>query len=165
MSRRHAYRRQNPRRRSTRGLVRWGVVIFLIVVAAVIYFVSRPAASAPMTPLATATAAEIGLPAEISVEEAYLKYQQGAFFLDVRTQEEWDQFHIPNTTLIPLDELTTRLNELPQDRVIVVVCRSGNRSQQGRDILLQTGFSNVTSMIGGVAQWSALNYPIEGTRP
>ncbi len=161
MSRRHAYRQHAPRRRSRRGLVRWGVVLFLIVVAAVIYFVSRPSASTP----ATATATGAGLPAEISVEAAYQKYQQGAFFLDVRTQEEWDQFHIPNTTLIPLDELTTRLNEIPPGREIVVVCRTGNRSAQGRDILLQSGFANVTSMAGGVTQWSALNYPIEGTRP
>ena len=45
------------------------------------------------------------LPAEISVSEAYNKYQNSAFVLDVRTQEEWDDFHAPNTTLIPLDQL------------------------------------------------------------
>ena len=68
------------------------------------------------------------LPGQISVGEAYSKYQNGAFVLDVRTQEEWDDFHAPNTTLIPLDQLASRLNELPRDREIVVVCRSGNRS-------------------------------------
>jgi rhodanese-related sulfurtransferase len=141
--------------------VRWGVILFLVIVAAVIYYVSQPSASTPAATPTTGT----GLPAEISVEEAYQKYQQDVFFLDVRTQEEWDQFHIPNTTLIPLDQLTTRLNELPQDREIVVVCRSGNRSAQARDVLLQSGFASVTSMAGGVTQWSALNYPIEGTRP
>lgn len=161
MSRRHTYRRQAPHRRSRRGLARWGVILFLVVSVAIIYYVSRPAASVPATSRATGS----GLPAEISVEEAYEKYRQNVFFLDVRTQEEWDQFHIPDTSLVPLDELTTRLNEIPRDRTIVVVCRSGNRSRQGRDILLQAGFSNVTSMTGGVTQWSALGYPIEGTRP
>ena len=82
-------------------------------------------------------------PAEISVDQAYQMYQQGVFLLDVRTPEEWDQFHVPGTTLIPLEELPNRLNEVPRDRQIVVVCRSGNRSQAGRDILLQAGFEGV----------------------
>ena len=100
------------------------------------------------------------LPAEISVDEAYAKYPNGAFFLDVRTQEEWDQFHAPQSTLIPLDQLASRVNEVPRDRPIVVVCRSGNRSQQGRDILLQAGFPQVTSMAGGLTEWRSKGYPV-----
>jgi len=101
------------------------------------------------------------LPPEISVSEAYNKYQNGAFLLDVRTQEEWDDFHAPNSTLIPLDQLAARLNEVPRDREIVVVCRSGNRSQQGREILLNAGFQQVTSMQGGLNEWRASGYPVE----
>jgi rhodanese-related sulfurtransferase len=101
------------------------------------------------------------LPPQISVSEAYNKYQNGAFVLDVRTQEEWDDFHAPNTTLIPLDQLASRLNEIPRDKEIVVVCRSGNRSQQGRDILLDAGFPQVTSMQGGLNEWRASGYPVE----
>ena len=67
-------------------------------------------------------------------------YQNGAFVLDVRTVEEWNEFHAPDSTLIPLDQLASRLNEVPRDRQIVVVCRSGNRSQQGRDISAQCWF-------------------------
>jgi len=104
------------------------------------------------------------LATEISADQAYQKYQQGIFVLDVRTQEEWDQYHVPNTTLIPLEQLQSRLGELPKDREIVVVCRSGNRSQQGRDILLSAGFQ-AASMVGGLKDWSARGYPIEGTRP
>jgi len=102
-----------------------------------------------------------GLPSEISVGDAYTRYQNGAFLLDVRTQEEWNDFHAPNTTLIPLDQLSARLNELPRDKEIVVVCRSGNRSQQGRDILLNAGFQQVTSMTGGLNEWRASGYPVE----
>ncbi|MEW6401119.1 MAG: rhodanese-like domain-containing protein [Chloroflexota bacterium] len=102
--------------------------------------------------------------AEISVDQAYEMYQNGTFVLDVRTQEEWDEYHAPNTTLIPLDQLQSRLNELPKDQPIVVVCRSGNRSQQGRDILLAAGY-DATSMAGGLKEWSAKGYPIDGTRP
>ena len=101
------------------------------------------------------------LPAEISVGDAYAKYQSGAFVLDVRTQEEWNEFHAPNTTLIPLDQLPARLNELPRDKEIVVVCRSGNRSQEGRDILLNAGFQQVSSMTGGLNEWRASGYPVE----
>jgi rhodanese-related sulfurtransferase len=101
------------------------------------------------------------LPPEISVSEAYSKYQNGAYVLDVRTQEEWADFHAPNTTLIPLDQLPARLNEIPRDREIVVVCRSGNRSKQGRDILLNAGFQQVTSMQGGLNEWRASGYPVE----
>ena len=101
------------------------------------------------------------LPVEVSVNDAYNKYQNGAYVLDVRTQEEWDEFHAPNTTLIPLDQLPSRLSELPRDKEIVVVCRSGNRSQQGRDILLNAGFQQVTSMQGGLNEWRASGYPVE----
>ena len=101
------------------------------------------------------------LPDEITVDEAYQKYQEGVFLLDVRTQEEWDEYHAPDTTLIPLDQLEGRLDELPQDEEIVVVCRSGNRSQAGRDILRNNGFERSTSMSGGLNAWRAAGYPIE----
>ena len=104
-----------------------------------------------------------GLPATISVDEAHQKYLAGAFVLDVRTQAEWNEYHAPGTTLIPLDELPQRLDELPRGREIVVVCRSGNRSQQGRDILLKAGFKQVTSMSGGLKAWRDKGYPIEVT--
>lgn len=101
------------------------------------------------------------LPAEISIDEAHQLYEEGVFFLDVRTQEEWDEFHAPNSTLIPLDQLPNRVNELPSDEQIVVVCRSGNRSQAGRDILLDNGFDQVTSMTGGLNAWRSAGYPIQ----
>lgn len=101
-------------------------------------------------------------PAQVSVEEAYELYQQpDVFVVDVREQAEWDEYHVPNTTLIPLTELESRLGELPKDKKILVVCRSGNRSQQGRDILLSAGF-NATSMTGGLKNWYAAGYPTEG---
>jgi rhodanese-related sulfurtransferase len=119
----------------------------------------------PGSSTALPPATQTSPPLEISVQEASSQYQSGAFFLDVREQSEWDAFHIPGASLIPLGELLNRLNELPRDRQIVVVCRSGNRSKQGRDILLNAGFTNVTSMAGGVSGWSNAGYPIEGVRP
>ena len=101
---------------------------------------------------------------DISVEEAYQMYQQGTLVVDVRTQQEWDEYHIPNTTLIPLDELPNRLNELPKDKEIVVICHSGNRSKQGRDILRNAGY-NAASTNGGLLAWIDKGYPLDGTPP
>ena len=105
--------------------------------------------------------AQSALPAEINVEEAYQLVQEGAFLLDVRTQEEWDDFHAPQATLIPLDQLEGRVNEVPSDQEIVVICNSGNRSQVGRDILLDAGLPNATSVDGGMQAWRTAGYPTE----
>jgi rhodanese-related sulfurtransferase len=128
-----------------------GQLTALAVVALVVYLIAASAGGGASPALAK----------EISVDEAYEMYRAGTFVLDMRTQEEWDEYHAPNTTLIPLDQLPGRLNELPKDREILVVCRSGNRSQEGRDILLAAGF-NATSMTGGLKEWYAKGYPIEG---
>lgn len=160
-SREHRYRRRRQdtydRRYSglTAAFRRPSTQIALLLVVGLIIFLILQVGGG------TGGNASTGLPGEISVSEAFTKYQSGAFVLDVRTQEEWDEYHAPNTTLIPLDQLASRINELPKDREIVVVCRSGNRSQQGRDILLNAGFSQVTSMTGGLSEWRASGYPIE----
>ena len=99
-------------------------------------------------------------PPEITVAQAAQNRDRGAFILDVREPSEWTQFHIPGATLIPLSELSNRLGEVPKDRLVVVVCRTGHRSAQGRDILLGAGYKNVTSMAGGVTEWQAQGLPI-----
>ncbi len=101
---------------------------------------------------------------EVGVDEAYQLYQGGALILDVRTQAEWDAYHVPNAVLIPLDQLTGHLNELPRDRQIIVVCSSGACSQQGRDTLLASGL-NAASMKDGIDTWYSKGYAIEGAPP
>lgn len=80
--------------------------------------------------------------------------------LDVREPFEWEAVRIPGATLIPLGQLAQRVNEVPRDRPVVVICRSGNRSQEGRDILRRAGFTQVTSMRGGLRQWAAAGFPV-----
>jgi rhodanese-related sulfurtransferase len=111
--------------------------------------------------LIAVSAGGTSLAREVNVDQAYEMYQNGVFVLDVRTQEEWDEYHAPNTTLIPLDQLPARLSEVPKDREILIVCRSGNRSQEARDILRAAGY-NATSMSGGLREWYLRGYPIEG---
>ena len=103
--------------------------------------------------------------AEISPAQAYEKFQQGAYFLDVRSAEEWAQIHIANSTQIPLDELNNRLGELPKDHDIVVVCLSGHRSKEGLTVLQQAGFKRAFCMNGGIEAWKAAGYPVEGNAP
>jgi rhodanese-related sulfurtransferase len=99
------------------------------------------------------------LPAEVSVQQAQELVQNGAFLLDVRTQEEWNEAHVDGATFIPLDQLAQRINEIPKDRQVVAICRSGNRSAQGRDFLHSAGFTQVTSVAGGMNNWRAAGFP------
>jgi phage shock protein E len=98
---------------------------------------------------------------EITPAQAYAKYQQGAFFLDVRTQDEWNQGHIPGSTLIPLEQLQNQLSELPKGKDIVVVCLTGHRSLTGVTILQQAGFKHLSCLSGGLQAWMNANYPIQ----
>lgn len=124
----------------------WAVLLFVIVAAVAVYFALSVDTLIPSM--------DAALPLEISVSETVAKKEAGAFILDVREQEEWNAGHIAGAALIPLGSLSDRLSELPKDQEIVVVCRSGNRSAQGRDILLNAGFKKVTSMAGGMNQWA-----------
>jgi rhodanese-related sulfurtransferase len=105
-------------------------------------------------------AAPGALPLQVNTVTAATMQAEGAFILDVREPAEWAEGHIDGATLIPLGELPNRLAEVPKDRDIVVVCRSGNRSATGRDILLDAGYPAATSMSGGMNDWVADGYPV-----
>lgn len=119
-----------------------------------------PAASVPSAaPPAAARATPRPLARDVTPEEARTLAASGAFVLDVREPSEWEEFHAANTTLIPLGQLEQRLSEVPRDREVVVICRSGNRSTTGRDILAKAGYGSVTSMTGGLLAWRAKGFP------
>lgn len=101
---------------------------------------------------------------EVSVDEAYQMYQSGVLVLDVSWPAEWEEYHAPNTTLIPLDQLFNRINELPRDREVMVVSRSQTSSQQARELLRSAGI-NAVNMAGSLSEWYAKGYPIEGAPP
>jgi len=128
----------------------WGMLGVLVVIVVAVLMLQRAG---------TANKAAASLPAEISVAEAAAKRDAGAFILDVREPSEWAESHIPGATLIPLGDLAARVNEVPRDKEVVVVCRSGNRSRTGRDLLAQAGYINVTSMTGGMKDWTAAKLP------
>ena len=99
-----------------------------------------------------------GLPSEINTQTAKQMFDEGAFMLDVRTPQEWEMYHVDGATLIELDYLAGRVDEVPRDQEIIVICNSGNRSQVARDILLEAGFTNVTSIAGGIQGWMGAGY-------
>lgn len=80
--------------------------------------------------------------------------------LDVRQPEEYRAGHIQGSKLIPLGELQQRLNELPRDREIICVCRSGNRSGSATRLLTSAGFQAV-NMRGGMIRWSQAGLPVK----
>ena len=92
----------------------------------------------------------------ITAEEAkkLMDTEEGYVILDVRTQEEYDTAHIPGAILIPNTEIEARAEvELPdKDQLILVYCRSGNRSKQASEILVQLGCTNIREF-GGINDW------------
>ena len=91
--------------------------------------------------------------------EKKISQQQKPFLLDVRQPEEFRSGHIAGAKLIPLGELQARMNELPKDREIIVVCQSGSRSMSATRLLSGAGY-NVINLTGGMIAWSRSNLPV-----
>ena len=79
---------------------------------------------------------------------------QEVIIVDVRTQEEYDEGYIENAILIPNETINEAPSELPdKDAVILVYCRSGNRSRQAANKLVDLGYTNIYDF-GGIIDWS-----------
>jgi rhodanese-related sulfurtransferase len=76
--------------------------------------------------------------------------------LDVRNYDEFAYCRLADSTLIPLGELASRIEEVeaPKDAFVVVYCHHGVRSLRGAAILMAAGFENVASLSGGIEAWS-----------
>lgn len=90
---------------------------------------------------------------------ARLDGKSGPFVLDVREHHEYSSGHIPGARLIPLGALARRMKELPRDREIICVCRSGNRSRSAVRHLTSAGFQAV-NLRGGMIAWSRARRPV-----
>lgn len=84
---------------------------------------------------------------------------QDAYLLDVREREEWDAGHAPSAVHIPMSELNERVAEIPRDREVYVVCRSGGRSAQVTAALNRVGWT-ARNVDGGMRQWAAAGLPM-----
>lgn len=86
--------------------------------------------------------------------KALMDSESGYVIIDARTQEEYDQGHIPGAIMIPEYEIADRAEkELPdKDQLILVYCRSGRRSKIAAEELVKLGYTNVKEF-GGIIDW------------
>ena len=93
---------------------------------------------------------------QISMNEAaaMMAEETNYLILDVRTPEEFASGHVPNAINIPNENIgTARIRELPdEDQLILVYCRSGNRSKQASEKLAALGYTNIVEF-GGINSW------------
>jgi rhodanese-related sulfurtransferase len=124
---------------------------------------AQPAPSASSAPAEAAPAADVAnLARDIDVKTAAaLRESADVVILDVREQDEWDAGHIPGALFIPMGQVPDRLSEIPQDKTVIVQCRSGNRSNQVTTFLEEQGFTNVHNMLGGINAWQGAGLPVE----
>lgn len=91
---------------------------------------------------------------EVAADEAAALVEDGAFLLDVREQEEWDAGHAPAAVHVPMSVISGRAADIPQDRLIVCVCRSGGRSAAVTEALTRGDWEAV-NLAGGMEAWLA----------
>jgi rhodanese-related sulfurtransferase len=92
--------------------------------------------------------------------KTHMDSNQPFFILDVRQPDEFRAGHIAGAKLIPLNELRSRMGELPKDTRILCVCRSGSRSGAAVGQLNSAGF-NALNLRGGMMGWQMAGYPIK----
>ena len=95
--------------------------------------------------------------------KALMDSESGYIIIDARTQEEYDEGHIPGAIMIPEYEIADRAEkELPdKDQLILVYCRSGRRSKIAAEELVKLGYTNVKEF-GGIIDWSGETETNEG---
>jgi rhodanese-related sulfurtransferase len=105
----------------------------------------------------------------VDVQTAYDALGSGeeAQIVDVREPFEWAETGVaPGAVLIPLGDLEAQAaSELAGDQPVYVICRSGNRSQTGSDILVGLGFTQVYNVEGGITAWLEAGLPVETYTP
>ena len=95
-----------------------------------------------------------------SVAEDLASREPAPLVLDVRTPQEWQGKRIDGSVNVPLNQLPSRLADLPRDRTTVVHCAGGYRSSIAVSLLQRHGFTHLIDLIGGIAAWEAAKLPL-----
>ncbi len=95
----------------------------------------------------------------VSADEGQQMLEDGALLLDVREADEWDAGHAPEAVWIPMGDLQARVEELPRDRRIVAICRSGARSDAVAGALIGAGYDAV-NLDGGMRAWASEDFAV-----
>jgi rhodanese-related sulfurtransferase len=133
-------------------------IVILGVVGLAAYFLGdRSAPAASQITAVTQSPPRAQTIIQISVSNLQL---DNGIILDVREPWEYAAGHVPGSMLIPLGELGSRLQELPNGEAIYVICRSGNRSQQAAQLLVRAGFAQVHNVQGGMLAYEQTGLPV-----
>ncbi|GLZ32602.1 sulfurtransferase [Lentzea sp. NBRC 105346] len=97
----------------------------------------------------------------VEVADIPAELPEGTVLLDVREKDEWEAGHAPGALHIPMSEIGARLDEVPNDVSLYVICRVGGRSARVTQYLNQNGWDAV-NVDGGMSHWAAAGRPLEG---
>ncbi|MCO5144422.1 MAG: rhodanese-like domain-containing protein [Oligoflexia bacterium] len=81
--------------------------------------------------------------------------------VDVRSIDEYRSGHVPKAICMPLDQIESKLEQLPKDKLLVLNCQSGNRSKKAREVLASHGYTNILELEGGFNAWVKSDLPIK----
>ncbi|MBV8950835.1 MAG: rhodanese-like domain-containing protein [Actinobacteria bacterium] len=96
---------------------------------------------------------------EVDVDEARRRMLEGALLLDVREPDEWVEGHAPDAQHVPMAQVAGSRADLPNDRTILAICRSGARSARIAAALNSWGYDAV-NVAGGMQAWAAHGYTV-----
>lgn len=96
---------------------------------------------------------------EVTIDQLAAARADGAYVVDVREPQEYVAGHVPGAVLVPLSQIGARLSDLPTDRKLYLICRSGNRSLQVTHALRDRGYDAV-SVRGGTEAWKSAGHAV-----
>ena len=89
---------------------------------------------------------------EVSIDQLKQAQQDGATVVDVRDDDEYATGHVSGAASLPLPQIEARMQELPKDQTVYLLCQSGGRSGKAADLLGAAGY-DVRSVAGGTTAW------------
>lgn len=98
----------------------------------------------------------------LTPQAAHAAWQEGALLVDTRTRDELEDGLIPGATRHAYSVVLWRLDELPRDTRVIVICRHGESSSLAAAQLRRLGFERVADVIGGAEAWRAAGLPVTG---
>ena len=97
---------------------------------------------------------------EIGIDELARLRESGVVLVDVRQPDEFERFRVPGATLIPLADVPERVEEIPENERVYVICATGARSARAVDYLNRQGYDTV-NVAGGSKAWLEAGLPVE----
>lgn len=121
---------------------------------------SKPIVAA-VAALAISGCAQAATVTPAAVAEQIRDPQTAPLLLDVRTPQEFGEGHVPGAVNIPVQELESRLAQVPKDREVVVYCEVGGRARRAGALLRERGYGKVSEMEGSMSAWREARLPVE----